>query len=215
MENLDPGDDPDKFDALADGVVTNLASPDIVALEEIQDNNGATDDGTVAADETLRKLTDAITAAGGPRYEWREIAPGNDQDGGEPGGNIRNVFLFNPDRVSFVDRAGGDATTPSASCGDTAKAALSVSPGRDRTERPGLGGQPQAAGRRVPLPRQARHRDRQPLRLQGRRPGADSRFQPPGAAPRCSATCRPTRCTTSSSSCSRRRRRRTSWCWAT
>ena len=53
------------------GVVDNLASPDIVALEEIQDNNGATNDGMVAADQTLKKFTDAIVAAGGPHYEWR------------------------------------------------------------------------------------------------------------------------------------------------
>ena len=69
----------------------------------MQDNSGATDDGTVAADQTLTKLTAAISAAGGPSYQWREIDPVNDQDGGQPGGNIRVVFLFNPARVSFVD----------------------------------------------------------------------------------------------------------------
>ena len=36
------------------------------------------------------------TAAGGPQYDSREIDPVNDQDGGEPGGNIRVVFLYNP-----------------------------------------------------------------------------------------------------------------------
>ena len=41
VENLDPGDPPAKFDALAALIVDNLASPDIVALEEVQDNNGA------------------------------------------------------------------------------------------------------------------------------------------------------------------------------
>ena len=58
----------------------------------------------VAADQTLTKLTDAIVAAGGPHYDWREIDPVDDQDGGQPGGNIRVVFLFNPARVAFVDR---------------------------------------------------------------------------------------------------------------
>ncbi|HET6634529.1 MAG TPA: endonuclease/exonuclease/phosphatase family protein, partial [Streptomyces sp.] len=130
VENLDPGDDQEKFDQLAQGVVHNLASPDILALEEVQDNSGPTDDGTVAADETLQKLVDAIAAAGGPRYEWRGIAPRNDQDGGQPGGNIRTVFLFNPDRVSFTDRAGGDATTPVEAERHHGKAALSISPGR-------------------------------------------------------------------------------------
>ena len=89
VENLAPDNPQSKFDALAKGLVTNLRSPDVVALEEIQDNDGAKDDGVVAADQTLNKLTDAISAAGGPAYQWREIDPVNDKDGGEPGGNIR------------------------------------------------------------------------------------------------------------------------------
>ncbi|MGW0738078.1 endonuclease/exonuclease/phosphatase family protein [Streptomyces sp. NPDC002851] len=130
VENLDAKDPQAKFDALAKAVVGNLASPDVLALEEIQDNNGATDDGTVAADATLKKFTDAIVAAGGPAYEWRGIDPEDKQDGGEPGGNIRQVFLFNPDRVSFKDRPGGDATTPTEVTGEGAKASLTLSPGR-------------------------------------------------------------------------------------
>ncbi|GGM14279.1 endonuclease [Streptomyces fumigatiscleroticus] len=131
VENLDALDDQEKFDTLAEGVAVNLASPDIVSLEEIQDDNGATDDGTVTSERTLTRFTDAIVAAGGPRYEWRYVAPENDQDGGEPGGNIRNVFLFNPKRVSFVDRAGGDATTAVSVVGSKKKGVhLSVSPGR-------------------------------------------------------------------------------------
>ncbi|MFD7713718.1 endonuclease/exonuclease/phosphatase family protein [Streptomyces sp. NPDC059786] len=128
VENLDPGDD--TFADHAAAIVDHLRSPDIVSLEEIQDNNGATDDGTVAADQTVTKLIDAIVAAGGPRYEWRGIDPENDKDGGEPGGNIRQVFLFNPERVSFTDRAGGDATTAVGVTERHGKAALTVSPGR-------------------------------------------------------------------------------------
>ncbi|MFI1974161.1 endonuclease/exonuclease/phosphatase family protein [Streptomyces wedmorensis] len=130
VENLDPTDPQEKFDALAKAVVHNLASPDIVALEEIQDNNGAKNDGTVAADLTVKKFTDAIVAAGGPAYEWRSVDPQNGKDGGEPGGNIRQVFLFNPERVSFTDRAGGDATTATAVTGTKGRAALTLSPGR-------------------------------------------------------------------------------------
>ncbi|MFJ5830470.1 endonuclease/exonuclease/phosphatase family protein [Streptomyces sp. NPDC093089] len=130
VENLDPTDPQEKFDALAKAVVENLASPDIVALEEIQDNNGAKNDGTVAADATVKKFTDAILAAGGPAYEWRSVDPQNGKDGGEPGGNIRQVFLFNPERVSFTDRAGGDATTATAVTGTKGRAELTLSPGR-------------------------------------------------------------------------------------
>ncbi|MFF7951946.1 endonuclease/exonuclease/phosphatase family protein [Streptomyces griseorubiginosus] len=128
VENLDPSDA--TFEAHASAIVNNLKSPDIVSLEEIQDNNGAKDDGTVAADVTVNKLIDAIVAAGGPKYDWRSINPVNDQDGGEPGGNIRQVFLFNPERVSFTDRAGGDSTTAVGVTKVHGKAQLTASPGR-------------------------------------------------------------------------------------
>lgn len=130
VENLDPTDPQEKFDALAKAVVDNLAAPDILALEEIQDNNGAKNDGTVAADQTVKKFTDAIVAAGGPAYEWRSVDPQNNKDGGEPGGNIRQVFLFNPERVSFTDRAATDETSATAVTGSKGHAALTVSPGR-------------------------------------------------------------------------------------
>ncbi|MBQ0890878.1 endonuclease/exonuclease/phosphatase family protein [Streptomyces sp. RM72] len=128
VENLDPSDD--TFTAHAETIVHHLKSPDIVSLEEIQDNNGATDDGTVAADATVGKLIDAVVAAGGPRYEWRGVDPVDKADGGEPGGNIRQAFLFNPERVSFTDRAGGDATTATGVREVRGKAALTLSPGR-------------------------------------------------------------------------------------
>ena len=131
VENLDPSDPADKFARLAQGIVTNLSSPDIVALEEIQDNNGATDDGTVAADQTLDLFVAAIAAAGGPQYEWRQIDPVDLADCCEPGGNIRVGFLFNPARVTFVDRPGGTATTAAeVLAGPNRKPRLSVSPGR-------------------------------------------------------------------------------------
>ncbi|MFY1676365.1 endonuclease/exonuclease/phosphatase family protein [Streptomyces sp. WMMC905] len=128
VENLDPSDD--TFAAHAEAIVENLAAPDIVSLEEIQDNSGSTDDGTVAADETVGALIDAIVAAGGPRYDWRGIDPADKADGGQPGGNIRTVFLFNPDRVSFTDRPGGDATTATGVTKVPGGAALTASPGR-------------------------------------------------------------------------------------
>ena len=41
VENLAPTDSADKYARSAKGVVTNLASPDIVTVEEVQDNTGA------------------------------------------------------------------------------------------------------------------------------------------------------------------------------
>jgi len=130
VENLAPSNPQAKFTRLAANLVHNLATPDVVSLEEIQDNSGATDNGVVAADQTLGKFTDAVVAAGGPRYQWREIDPVNDSDGGQPGGNIRTAFLFNPARVSFVDRTGGTATTATRIIDGGGRPRLSVSPGR-------------------------------------------------------------------------------------
>jgi predicted extracellular nuclease len=132
VENLAPGDPQTKFDTLAQYAVRNLQAPDVLALEEIQDNSGATNDGVVAADLTIGKLVTAIRAAGGPAYQFREIDPVNNADGGQPGGNIRVVFLFRTDRgLQFVDRPGGTSTAPTAVVRDAAgRPHLSLSPGR-------------------------------------------------------------------------------------
>jgi hypothetical protein len=131
VENLDPTDPVEKFDRLAVGIVRGLASPDIVSVEEIQDNNGVTNDGTVTADRTWGLLIDAIVRAGGPRYSYRSIDPVNGADGGAGGGNIRVGFLFRADRgLSFVDRAPGDAATATDVTRIAGRAALTHSPGR-------------------------------------------------------------------------------------
>ncbi|MFG2288015.1 endonuclease/exonuclease/phosphatase family protein [Streptomyces sp. NPDC048595] len=182
VENLSPKTPQAKFDRLAKALVGNLSAPDVVALEEVQDDNGPTDDGVVTAGATLKKLTDAVKAAGGPAYEWRQIDPADDQDGGQPGGNIRVAFLFNPERVSFTDVKGGDATTPVKVVDDHGKAALSASPGRIapadpawKTSRKPLVGQfslNSRPGSRVFVI--ANH-----FNSKGGDQGLDSRFQPP------------------------------------
>jgi uncharacterized protein len=131
VENLDPGDSDTKFQQLAALVVSNLGSPDLLALEEVQDNSGPANDGVVASDQTLNELVAAIVAAGGPSYEHRSIDPQNGTDGGEPGGNIRVAFLFRTDRgLSFVDRPGANATTSNAVVGAGPNTELAFSPGR-------------------------------------------------------------------------------------
>ncbi|WP_041824441.1 MULTISPECIES: endonuclease/exonuclease/phosphatase family protein [Streptomycetaceae] len=179
VENLAPGDSDTKYQRLATGVVTNLAAPDIVALEEIQDNSGAADDGTVAADRTVAKFVAAVKAAGGPSYDWRSIDPVDDADGGQPGGNIRQVFLFDPARVSFTDIPGGDATTPVGVTREHGHARLTASPGRIEpgdaawtTSRKPLAGQFSFHGRTVFVI--ANH-----FNSKGGDQGLDSRFQPP------------------------------------
>ncbi|WP_026311454.1 endonuclease/exonuclease/phosphatase family protein [Parafrankia elaeagni] len=111
VENLTAADSDAKYARLAQAVVVNLGKPDVLALEEIQDNNGTAGGGVVAADQTIARFVAAIEAAGGPTYQARSIDPNDGTDGGAPGGNIRQVFLFNPARTTFVDRPGGDADT--------------------------------------------------------------------------------------------------------
>ena len=131
VENL-AGNEPDaKYNTLAGMIVNNLAAPDIVGLEEIQDNNGATNDAIVDANVTLDRLVAAIQLAGGPTYSYRQINPVDDRDGGAPGGNIRVGFLFRTDRgLAFVDRPGGDSTTPVSVVAGPNGPELSASPGR-------------------------------------------------------------------------------------
>ncbi|MGA9398325.1 MAG: Ig-like domain-containing protein, partial [Anaerolineaceae bacterium] len=126
--NLHPGDG-SRYAALADQIVTNLGSPDIVVLEEVEDNNG-TGTGVVAADVTITTLITAITAKGGPTYEYSQIDPVNNADGGEPDGNIRVAFLFDPNRVGFVNHGAGDATTATLPVLVGGEVMLSLSPGR-------------------------------------------------------------------------------------
>ncbi len=93
--------------SLGEQITANLRAPDIVALQEIQDNNGTSGDpNETDATLTLQSLVDAIVAAGGPEYVAFDVPPPvPGVSGGAPGSNIRNAYLYNPDRVeleSFV-----------------------------------------------------------------------------------------------------------------
>ncbi|MBE9137900.1 endonuclease/exonuclease/phosphatase family protein [Nodosilinea sp. LEGE 07088] len=109
--NLDPNDsdgDTDiangRFAAIAQQIVNNLNSPDIIGLQEVQDNSGGTDDGVTAADVTLQTLVDAIAAAGGPTYAFIDNTFITDNaSGGQPGANIRTAYLYDPSRVNLVE----------------------------------------------------------------------------------------------------------------
>ena len=96
------GPDSSHLPAAASDIATHLQTPDIMFMQEIQDNSGATDDGTVDASETLSNLSAAIASQSSVSYNFTEVIPVNDQDGGEPGGNIRPAYLFNPKTVSLV-----------------------------------------------------------------------------------------------------------------
>lgn len=136
VENLFAGSDEARFTALARTIVHHLGAPTVLALQEIQDDTGAEDDGVVSAERTLGKLVDAVAGIGGPRYDWRQIDPVNNADGGQPGANIRVALLFDPGRAGVDDRFAGAGTAtvvpgprlhPNPALVDSADAAFSKS----------------------------------------------------------------------------------------
>ncbi len=135
VENLDPVNDAERIRLIARQIVDNLRSPDILGLEEMQDLDGEGPAGP-AGDPTFAALVQAIAGEGGPAYEFRQIDPLDDQDGGAPNANIRVGFLFRPDRVSFVDRPGGTAVTATEDDPAQPGAQLTLSPGRIEPENP-------------------------------------------------------------------------------
>ncbi|VHC95422.1 endonuclease/exonuclease/phosphatase family protein [Streptococcus pyogenes] len=99
----------EKVKRIAESFIHDLNAPDIIGLIEVQDNNGPTDDGTTDATQSAQRLIDAIKKLGGPTYRYVDIAPENNVDGGQPGGNIRTGFLYQPERVSLSDKPKGGA----------------------------------------------------------------------------------------------------------
>ena len=138
-----------KFDALASQIVNNLKAPDIIALQEVGPNNNAVTDGSA----TFNSLIAAITVAGGPTYDFRQINPVDGQDGGP--GNNRVGFIFRTDRgVQFVDRPGGASTNAnSAVPAGGGMAQLQFSPAADRPRQCGVQCEPKIPGRGVHLSR--------------------------------------------------------------
>nr|VWP01052.1 Small G-protein Ras2 [Ganoderma boninense] len=131
IENMAPNSS--HMPTVANHIANFLNTPDIMFVQEVQDNSGPTDDGVVIANLTLTNLSNAVQSAGNASavYNFTEISPVNDQDGGEPGGNIRVAYLFNTTKFSLVpgSPAGGalDATKPKKS---TDGVMLTFNPGR-------------------------------------------------------------------------------------
>ena len=138
VENLDPGDGPAKFDALAALIVNNLqrAGHRRARGDPGQQRRRPTTASSTPS-VTLAQLIAAIHGAGGPTYQYRQINPVNDQDGGEPGGNIRVGFLFRTDRgLSFVDRAGRRLDRPPIGVADAGATGRSCPSARAASTRP-------------------------------------------------------------------------------
>ncbi|EIM81597.1 DNase I-like protein [Stereum hirsutum FP-91666 SS1] len=126
---------------VASHIVNHLNTPDLMFLQEVQDNSGRRNDGTVSANVTLSTLADAIfdeasKQAVSPddvvKYRWLDIDPEDGMDGGIPGGNIRVAYLYNSNKFNLVTGApaGGawNATRPYLD--SNGQVALTLNPGR-------------------------------------------------------------------------------------
>ncbi|KAI1124175.1 Endonuclease/exonuclease/phosphatase [Nemania abortiva] len=115
IENFAPSDTA-HVAAVASHIVNYLKTPDLLAVQEIQDNNGETNDGTVDSGLTLSTLADAIATLsnGSVVYNFTYINPIDGENGGAPGGNIRNAYLYRPDILQLQggsDVVIGDSVT--------------------------------------------------------------------------------------------------------
>lgn len=102
VENL-PASLGKRIERIAEGIRVNLKCPDILVLPEIQDFNGADYAGGADAEPTLKAIADAIQCPNAV-YKGVNVDPVPQQDGGEPGGNIRVAMLYNENRVQFNRR---------------------------------------------------------------------------------------------------------------
>jgi len=125
VENLAPSSA--HLPTIARDIVQYLRSPDLMFLQEIQDNNGPTNDAVVSANLTLATLVASIAAQGGKNYSFVEIPPVDDTNGGQPGGNIRNAYIYNNATLRLRNANPGSSTE-----------AVQVTSGPSLSSNPGL-----------------------------------------------------------------------------
>src|SRR5690606_12889139 len=99
-----------KAQRIAESFVDDLNSPDVIVMVEVQDNDGPIASNNSDASASYERLITDIETAGGPTYAWTDIAPEYNQDGGQPDGNIRVGYLYNPKRVTLSEGTKGTAT---------------------------------------------------------------------------------------------------------
>ena len=159
VENLDPGDGP----AIRRARRADRREPPVAGDRRRSRRSRTTTarrtTATTDATLTWEMLIAAIEAAGGPTYDYRQIDPVNNQDGGEPGGNIRVGFLFRT----------GSRPRPSS----TGRAATPTTPtGGRRVTRPGA---PELLSARAASTRRTRLREHAASRWRASSSGAARR----------------------------------------
>lgn len=140
VENLGGNASSSRFKDMAVAIAHNLEFPDIIALQEVQDNSGSTDDKVVEGNMVYEKIIKAIEEQPGSeniKYDYIEVTPINNEDGGAPGGNIRVGMIYRTDRVQLVPGTKGDSTTATKVVkGKDGTASLTLNPGRVEPQSP-------------------------------------------------------------------------------
>ncbi|CAZ80990.1 unnamed protein product [Tuber melanosporum] len=95
---------------VADHIVTYMGTPDFVFLQEVQDDDGSNNSGNVSSNQTLAALSAAIRDRSGVSYEFAVIDPVDGMDGGQPGGNIRVAYFYNPEFFTVRNPNPGSST---------------------------------------------------------------------------------------------------------
>ena len=70
----------------------------------------------MAADISFALLASWVQQTGGPSYAYAQVDPENGMDGGQPGGNIRVGFLFNPNKVRLLGQTEANHAGPLDQC---------------------------------------------------------------------------------------------------
>ncbi|KAK2014290.1 endonuclease/Exonuclease/phosphatase [Colletotrichum eremochloae] len=99
VENLSPSSA--HLPAVAAHIVNYMKTPDLIFVQEIQDNSGASNNGIVSSNVTLSTLAAEIESRSGAVYDFVVVDPVDGKDGGQPGGNIRVAYLYKPDIVEL------------------------------------------------------------------------------------------------------------------
>ncbi|KAF8176985.1 Endonuclease/exonuclease/phosphatase [Pholiota molesta] len=130
VENLAPTSS--HLPTIAKHIANLLHKPDIMFLQEVQDNSGPIDDGIVDANITLSTLVSAIAQISNITYQFTSINPVDNQDGGQPGGNIRTVFLYRPEKLKLMggSPAGGSLDAVEVLKRPFLRTELNFNPGR-------------------------------------------------------------------------------------
>ncbi|TCD65684.1 hypothetical protein EIP91_002311 [Steccherinum ochraceum] len=138
VENMSPRSNHIPF--IADHIANYLHSPDIMFLQEIQDDSGSRDNGVTSANQTLTVLVKTIAQAQAGEdneviapysYSFVDIDPEDNMDGGKAGGNIRVAYLWRPEKVSLLPGVRGTATQATEVVEDAnGQLTLSLNPGR-------------------------------------------------------------------------------------